>query len=284
MRLEQSLAGVGAGSAGASRSTTPWALVEGHDEVLRPVAIQLDPQPDPRRPIYTPADGAWWEFATLAAQCADLNLQALEVHLGRAHLLQEALLLATARCLPERHPLRALLRPSMQFTFAINRSVRDDLMVPGTDLESILAPTLGQPGARARRGVGVRPRRVGPARERRRSGPRGPRAVPVARRDAMDLWRATRDFVAAWLALYYADDAAVAADAEVTAWAAEMASPWGGRLRVVVPRTRRRITDPRSPSSTWQAPGHNVANYARSTTPTRALRSPPPPSSRRCPT
>lgn len=240
----------------------PWALyVETRAGKLLPVAIQRGPRRG--EPVVTPAEGARWEAAKLAVQCADTQLQGLKFHLGRCHFLMDAFALATMRRLSDRHPVKALLRPSLQFTLAINRSVRDDLMVPGSALDALMAPTFHRsldivaaavrdfdlatalpPADIALRDVGAL------------------RAYPW-RDDGLDVWGAIRAFVSAYLGLYYIDDAAVAGDPEVAAWAAEMASPWGGRLRVPAPRDRGALADLVAYVMFVAGPQHSVINYGQ---------------------
>jgi arachidonate 15-lipoxygenase len=55
------------------------------------------------------------------------------------------------------------------------------------------------------------------------------------RDDARLYWGAIRDWIGDYLALYYATDAAVAADLELRAWLTEVASPDGGRVPGVGP-------------------------------------------------
>ncbi len=65
-------------------------------------------------------------------------------------------------------------------------------------------------------------------------------ALPVYpfRDDSLPLWRATRDFVAEYVALYYASDADVAADTELAAFVAEVGAADGGRLPAMMATTR----------------------------------------------
>lgn len=240
----------------------PWALyVESRAGELLPAAIQCGPRPG--APVVTPADGARWEAAKLAVQCADTQLQGLHFHLGRCHFLMEAFALATMRRLAERHPVKALLRPSLRFTLAINRSVRDELLVPGANLDALMAPTFHRSVdlvadalrtfdlAAALPPADIAARDVGDL------------AAYPWRDDSLDVWRALRGFVVAYLRLYYPDDAAVRGDVEVAAWAAEMASPWGGRLRVPAPGDLDALADLVAYVMFVAGPQHSVINYGQ---------------------
>jgi arachidonate 15-lipoxygenase len=62
------------------------------------------------------------------------------------------------------------------------------------------------------------------------------------RDDALLYWDAVRHWVADYLALYYPTNAAVAADLELRAWLAEVASPDGGRVHGVSPEDGRTVS------------------------------------------
>ncbi len=240
----------------------PWALyVETRDRRLMPVAIQCGPRPG--APLVTAADGARWEAARLVVQCADTQIQGLQFHLGRCHMLMEAFALATMRRLSDRHPVKALLRPHLEFTLAINRSVRDELMVPGSKLDTLMAPTFARSVdlvADAVRSFDLTTA-LPPADIAARD--LGDLGSHPWRDDALDVWRSIRAFAASYLRLYYPDDAAVVADHEVADWAAELASPWGGRLRVPSPRDLDALGDLVAYVVFVAGPQHSVINYGQ---------------------
>lgn len=242
----------------------PWALyVQSRGGELLPVAIQCRPKPGAHAPIYTPADGAAWEMAKLVVQCADTHLQTLHFHLGRCHFLMEAFTLATMRCLPDRHPVKAILRPSMQYTLAINTSVRDELMVPGGDMAKLLAPTFHQCVELVRRSVKTFDLRASlpPADVALRDV--GDLTPYPWRDDALDVWRALRAFVGDYLGLYYDRDEDVREDAELAAWTEDMRSPWGGRIDAPAPTDRAALADLVAYILYVAGPQHSVINYAQ---------------------
>lgn len=201
---------------------------------LRPVAIQCAQRPGPGAPILTPRDGAAWQMARAVVQVADLNVQELFFHLGRAHFLLEAFALATARQLAPAHPLALLLGPHFEGTLAINDGARTKLCAEGGQLEALLAPTREASLALSRRAIETfrLEDALLPADLRRRRVDDPARLADYPYRDdARLVWGSLSTFVRDYLGLYYADDAAVGADTELAAWAAEIRADDGGRVR-----------------------------------------------------
>lgn len=242
----------------------PWALyLQSRGGAFLPVAIQCAPMPGPRHPVYTPADGALWEMAKLVVQCADTQVQALHLHLGRCHFVMEAFTLATQRQLASTHPVRVLLAPSMEFTLAINGMVRDTLMLPGGNMSTLLAPTYFQCMDLVTRSVQSFDLAASlPTADLAARGVGDRDSLPVYpwRDDALDIWTCIHDFVSAYLALYYASDAEVDGDVEIRAWAGDMRAQFGGRLSVPVPQTRAALADVVSYIMFVGGPLHSVAN------------------------
>ena len=104
-----------------------------------PVAIQVHQKPGPRDPIFTPRDGWRWRMATMAVQVADANHHEAIAHLGQTHLIMEAINMAMVRHLAPIHPLRILMGPHMEFTFAINHTAKGNLIAPGGLVDQIMA-------------------------------------------------------------------------------------------------------------------------------------------------
>jgi arachidonate 15-lipoxygenase len=217
------------------------------DGRLLPLAIQ--PERGSGRTPLTPRDGWAWAMARTAVDCADINHQQPMVH-GFAHLLCGTVATAARRQLSHRHPVSRLLAPHTEGTVYINNmavqgllsfgSLVDDVMTgPMPAIRDILAanlldhPILDRclPRDLARRGVD------------------DARALPSYpyREDASDLWHAIAEWVADYLDVYYADDAAVATDAEILAWAHDLGAEDGGHLRGVTPegglRTRAALAE-----------------------------------------
>ena len=225
----------GLGDGAQKHLAAPLALfVDRPGAGLRPVAIQCAQQPGPRAPILTPRDGVAWELARAVVQIADCNLQELFFHLGRAHFLVEAFALATARQLAPEHPLALLLGPCFEGTLAINDGARTKLCAPGGQVETLLAPTREASLGLALRGIQTfrLEDALLPADLRRRRVDDPSRLADYPYRDdARLVWAAIESFVGAYVDLYYGDDASVAADAELLAWATEIRAGDGGRVR-----------------------------------------------------
>jgi arachidonate 15-lipoxygenase len=226
---------LGTGQGAPKYLAAPLALfVQRAGKGLHPVAIQCAQTPGPGAPVLTPRDGVAWQMARAAVQVADLNLQETFFHLGRAHFLVEAFALATARQIAPEHPFAILLAPHFEGTIAINDAARTQLCAPGGKLEVLLAPTREASLGLALRGVqsfrledALLPADL---RLRRVDDPSRLADYPY-RDDARLLWDALSTFVSGYVALVYADDAAVAGDAELLAWASEIRADDGGRVR-----------------------------------------------------
>ena len=191
---------------------------------LVPIAIQLDQRPTARN-LHTPLDGLDWLIARTVVQAADYTLATLASHLGRAHLGMEPFATATARQLAERHPLGVLLRPHLRGTIAHTDLARRVLLNPGGYIERLFAPTL--PGsleiaARAHRSWRFDDWAL--PRDLAVRGVADREALPhyPFRDDGLLVWHALEDFVANYLALFYTDDADLAADPELHAWHIEL--------------------------------------------------------------
>lgn len=217
--------------------------------------------------VFTPGDGTAWAVAKLAAQCADLHDQALVWHLARCHFQMDAFALATLRQLADAHPVKVLLRPHLQFTLAVNGQIRDDLMRPGEDLETLLATTLGQSLWAVSDAMAAfdYPTALPPADvEARGLGDAARLPHCPWRDDGLDVWGAIRAFVSTYLALYYDSDPVVEADREVREWALELRAHFGGRLKSVpVPTDREALADLVSFVIWTAGPLHTVCNYSQ---------------------
>ncbi len=200
---------------------------------LVPVAIQCAQRPSAAAPILTPADGVAWQMARVVVQVADANVQESFQHLGRAHFLLEAFGMAMERQLSTRHPLFVLLSPHLHGTLAINGAARDKLVVPGGQLDELLAPTLDGSLSLVRRALSTF--RLPDAAFAKDLESRGVESTDVLPeypfRDDGALAQAAIDaFVDAYVRIAYASDAEVEADVELRAFVGEVRSEDGGRL------------------------------------------------------
>lgn len=213
----------------------PYALFVARGGPLMPVAIQVGDR------VTVPGDPEW-ALAKAAVQVADANLHETVMHLGRTHMVMEAATLAMHRQLSTEHPLFVLLAPHTEYTLPINRSAATNLIAPGGVIDQVFAGTIETSASLVRSGMDAAPLlAMAPPDDLARRGLDDREVLPVHpyRDDGLPLWQALRDFVAAYVTVYYRDDAAVAADPELKAFAEELGSPDLGRIRgVTVPTTR----------------------------------------------
>ncbi|WP_034160808.1 lipoxygenase family protein [Sphingomonas sp. ERG5] len=196
---------------------------------LVPVAIQCGQDPL-ENPIFLPtprADMRWgWEMAKQIVQVADGNYHELFAHLARTHLVIEAVAVATQRHLAEMHPIWALLLPHFEGTLFINNAAATSLIAANGPIDHIFGGTIASSQlaaaddrlafdfSRSMLPVDLVARKVADK-----------TLLPdyAYRDDALLVWQAIREWADGYVALYYADDAAVTGDTELAAWAVSIA-------------------------------------------------------------
>ncbi|MBX3274851.1 MAG: hypothetical protein KF729_31595 [Sandaracinaceae bacterium] len=234
---------------------------------LLPVAIQCGQEPGDAFPIWTPRDGARWRMARTIVQISDGNDHETRQHLGKAHAVMEAVILAAMRNLPPPHPLYALLTPHFETTLQINDSAKNSLIAPGGGVDHVLGGTLETSVTLTALGLGeFRLDEGAPPTQlaKRRVADTGALPVFPYRDDALDVWGAITKFVGGYVELYYPDDAAVAADTELAAFLAELGGEDGGRLRgVPVARGRAQLAELLSVMIWTASAQHSALNYAQ---------------------
>jgi arachidonate 15-lipoxygenase len=206
---------------------------------LLPVAIQCAQRPDRGSSAITPRDGVAWQMARVVVQVADANVQESFQHLGRAHFLLEAFGMAMERQLSARHPLFVLLSPHLHGTLAINGAARDQLVVPGGQLDTLLAPTLEASLTLVRQGLSTMQLPAATfANDLRSRGVESSEVLPdyPFRDDGALIHAAIDELVGAYVRIAYASDAEVLADVELRAFIDELRSESGGRLAGVPAR------------------------------------------------
>lgn len=212
---------------------------------LVPLAIQLWVGDGPR--AVTPKDGTLWEVAKLAAQIGDANHHETVTHLGRTHLVMEAVALALKRQLSERHPLHRLLWPHCEFTLPINHSAATSLIAAGGAIDSTFGGTIEASAGFVRKGLDSfdlgRSALPTDLAARGLDDP-GLIAEHPYRDDGLPVYAAIRRFVDAYVHLSYASDDDVAKDVELAAFTDEMGAHDGGRIPGVVgPKTIEGLVD-----------------------------------------
>ena len=203
---------------------------------LLPVAIQCGQAPSAAAPLLTPADGWRWRLAQAFLSLGEGSVHEAAEHLGRTHLLVEAVALAARRNLAPAHPLTALLEPHFEHTHFINHTARHSLIADGGTLDQLMPQPIA--ATRALVADALASLDVGAADPRSRLAAQGlldAEALPefAYRDDALAHWDSLRRWVEEYLRVYYRDDAAVAADPEAQAFVAELGARDGGRLRGV---------------------------------------------------
>ena len=215
---------------------------------LVPVAIQCDQDPA-TNPVFTPGPQAnlqWgWDIAKLIVQVADGNYHELFVHLPHTHLVIEAIAVAARRHLAEVHPIWALLVPHFEGTIFINYAAATTLITPGGPIDQIFGGTIAssqQAAVDARFGFDFTARML-PA-DLAARGVDDPAKLPEYpyRDDGLLVWQAIHQWVAGYVGLYYADDAAVSGDTELAAWCAAVAGE-GKLLGFPAITTRSQLID-----------------------------------------
>jgi arachidonate 15-lipoxygenase len=204
--------------------SSPIALfIQDHESnVLRPVGIQLKTG----GAVFTPHDSAW-RLARQAVQVADGNDHELRSHLARTHFLVELIAIATHRNLAPSHPIHALLTQHFTGTVFINHSARTDLIADGGAVDRIFAGTIES--SRTVSTEALASYNFWNSRIPERFVRRGTDALVEYpfRDDAIDLWNAIREWMRAYVETFYADDAVLAADIEVSAWSEALSEPLG---------------------------------------------------------
>lgn len=200
---------------------------------LKPVAIQCGQTPGHSTPVLYPDDGEAWELAKLHVQVADANYHELISHLGRTHLVVEPFAVSTLRMLSDDHPVRVLLMPHFQGTLFINNAAITTLVAPNGIIDRILAGTIESSwivASAAYTGLDFDAARL--PEDLKARGVDDPERFPdyPYRDDALLVWKAIEGWVEDYASVYYNDDAAVRADAELQAWIGDLVSPQAAGL------------------------------------------------------
>lgn len=196
---------------------------------LVPVAIQCGQDPTDW-PIFTPspaADRQWgWEMAKFVVQVADGNYHELFAHLARTHLVIEAFAVATHRHLAEVHPVWALLVPHFEGTLFINDQAATSLIAADGPIDHIFAGTIAssqQAAVDARLAFDFDAKMLPADLAARGVGVDSALADFPYRDDALLVWNTIHEWARQYVDLYYAHDADIVADTELSAWAACLA-------------------------------------------------------------
>lgn len=199
---------------------------------LRTIGIQVHRGEGAR--VFLPTDPPLdWLAAKMAYQCADACHQEIGTHFAGTHMVMAPVAVVTNRQLAEQHPVHLLLAPHFRFYLFDNELGRVAFINPDGPVERMLGGTLeeslGIP-LNLYKAWNIRDAAL-PA-DLAARGCDDPALLPryPMRDDGLPIWEAIHAFVGDYLALYYPDDAAVAADSELAAWARELAGEDGGRV------------------------------------------------------
>ena len=208
-------------------------VVDKASKQLRPVAIQLGQVPGRSAPLFLPDDGWAWRHAMALVQVADANVHEGVVHLGRCHMVMEAVTVSLHRELSSRHPLFVLLDAHVEITLAINHSAKTSLIAPGGVVDRCFGPTIDAFASVVNQALKTYPLdQTDPRKDLAARGVDDVDALPVYpyRDDALPLWDALLTYLGEYVDLYYATDADVMADAELQGFVRTLGSADGGRL------------------------------------------------------
>lgn len=214
----------------------PMCLLWRNDQNrLMPLAIQLGQSPAEAKTIYTPKDEHWtWLMARTFVQSAEGTYHEIVAHLTRTHLVMEPFWVAACRTLPAQHPLHVLLAPHFSGTVEINHAARNKLLAPGGPIDESIA--IGSEGSMTLIGLAYERwsfASLDPIRDLETRGVISRALLPNYhyRDDALALYGAIGSYVHELLGVYYTSDELVRQDPELQAWAQELASADGARVR-----------------------------------------------------
>ncbi len=207
----------------AGRFVPPSAAVFLDEGGLQPLGIWLGTE-------WIAADGsARWARARRHFHCAELHVHEAVSHFLWTHVFGEKLLIATLRRLDERHPVRRLLAPHLEGTLQANENSGRRLLGP----EGFFAGcfSAGWTGVAELIRRGDRAWRFEQMLLPRELAARGVMELPSYpyRDDGLLLWAALERYVASVVGSWFADDAAVSADKELTEWSSELHGWLGDR-------------------------------------------------------
>lgn len=198
-----------------------------------PFAIQCG-QTAGEYPIFSPTDEWAWQMAKGTAWAAHYTYHEILTHLGLTHLLLEPIVVATRRQLHETHPIYGLISQHFEGTMLINGMAMTSLIREGQAVDRLVGSSLNTNYAFLAKGrldysfsgnylpVSMKAKGVVSA-----------KTLPVYhyRDDGIPIWNAIRSWVGKYIDRTYRSDDDVRADSELQAWAAEINSKDGGRVK-----------------------------------------------------
>ncbi|XP_046861552.1 allene oxide synthase-lipoxygenase protein-like [Xenia sp. Carnegie-2017] len=193
---------------------------QGH---LMPIAIQINQEPGPENPIWTPHEPNPydWMLAKLWLRVAESNFHQLCTHLLRTHLTTEPFALSTWRNLSSAHPIFKLLQPHIYGVLAIDTIGRKELIGKGGIVD--LSLSLGGGGhvtfmEKCFKQTTFQDYNL--PKNLKKRGVNDPSKLPeyYYRDDGLALWEAIEKFVGEIVGIFYKRDDDVKKDDEIQNW------------------------------------------------------------------
>ncbi|MCB9232708.1 MAG: lipoxygenase [Bacteroidia bacterium] len=175
-----------------------------------------------------------WMIAKWCVQVADGNDHELRAHWCLTHMVMEPFAIATARQLAENHPLGVLLRPHFRFMMYNNEAAIVKLLSKGGWIEQLMGGKLEESiriATDAYQKWDLNQHMFPNEIEARGMHDMDAISHYPFRDDGMMLWAAIKRFVKGYLRIYYAKRQDLENDAELQAWAAELADYNQGRIK-----------------------------------------------------
>jgi arachidonate 15-lipoxygenase len=205
----------------------------GEQGELEPIAIQLEV---PTGELFTRFDDDTdWLIAKLCVQIADGNHHEMITHLGRTHFVMEPMAVVTARNLAHNHPLGLLLRPHFRYMLGLNSRGREQLINTDGPVDKLMAGSLAESLSLLTEDYKkywsfdqfAFPTEI------KNRGMADTNAMPryPYRDDGMLVWEAVEKYVRKYLQIYYKTTEDILQDKELQAWAEEMVSESGAKVK-----------------------------------------------------
>ena len=251
-----------------NRNLHPLAIAIDYRASIKDSVVIFNQRLSPSDP--TPGESWPWRYAKTCAQSSDWTVHEMTVHLTNTRLIQEAIIVASHRCIPFDNVIYQLLQPHWFRTLSRNAALRETL-VPQIVLD-LVAYTQDQAFnfiQHAYHNFDFQGKYV--PRDLHRCGFRpedldGPRFRNCAyARNINLMWGTIRKFVSSMIALQYKSDAQVAGDQRIKEWCRETKADDGGQIRTFPTITTfKQLVDAVTVCIHIASPQHSAVNYLQS--------------------